>query len=134
MDELLKVYVPAVDSRIRATIRKGSGIVGTIEAPPGEGGRLVLDFEGNLYRAENIKTYADRVLHAAGRHTQRYPTVARISARLADVVCIGYWDEGHGRVVPVLDDGWKVLEEWLDMPNGIPAHELLARGSKWGRM
>lgn len=131
-EQQLRVYVPTLESKIRGTIVSGSGIVGTIEAPPGEGGRVVLDFEGNLYRASNIKTFADRVMIAAGRHVTRYPTVARIYARLSDVVCVGYWEEISGRVLPN-ENCEAYLPEWLGMRGGIPAHELMAHGSKWGR-
>ena len=65
--------MPKSDSDARPV--KGSGIVGS----PSEdvSGQFRIDFEGNLYGAENLKTYWDRLFHAAGRHVTGYPTVAR---------------------------------------------------------
>ena len=52
----------------------GSGIVGS-HSLTREG--LQVDFEGNLYGAENLKSYWERLYHSAGRHVTGYPTVAR---------------------------------------------------------
>ena len=68
---ILTVYVPA---RPALHIRDGSGIVGS---PGDEGGRVRIDYEGNIYGSPALRTYATRVFHAAGRHLTRYPTIAR---------------------------------------------------------
>lgn len=70
--EVIDVFIPAISDPLRAVIEPGSGIVGTTE-----GERTIIDYEGNLYGAQNIVTWADRVMIAAGRHSVRYPTVAR---------------------------------------------------------
>lgn len=70
--EAIDVFIPAPSDPLRAVIKPGSGIVGTTE-----GERTIIDYEGNLYGAQNIVTWADRVMIAAGRHSVRYPTVAR---------------------------------------------------------
>lgn len=69
----LTVLVPRPDSDAARTIDPGSGIV-TADA----GGATVdVYFEGNGYRAANIRTFEDKVLHAAGRLAKAYPTIAR---------------------------------------------------------
>lgn len=125
----VQVYLPLKGSYAFDTITRKSGVVGSIR-PTGD---IILDFEGNKYGATNIVTYADRVMQAAGRHVVRYPTVARMVVPIREVMAIGYWDESLGRVMIVNDSRYELLKEWLDMPDGIPAHELLARGAKWGR-
>ena len=81
----LRVYVPREGTAARAGIAEHSGAVGT----PIGGGRVVLDFEANMYGAANIKTYADAVHHAAGRHlwgprvTPRAPGPRRTRMRLS---------------------------------------------------
>lgn len=79
----LKVYVPISDTLL-TRIAPGSGVVGSPE-----GGRLRIDFEGNLYGAVNIKTYADRCYHAADRHRTRYPTVARMFVARSELAEVG---------------------------------------------
>jgi hypothetical protein len=83
----LRVYVPAGEL---PWLAPGSAIVGQ---PFGD--HVLADYEGNLYGAENIKTYADRALHAAGRHVWKghgYPTVARRFLSASDLVEIGVYD------------------------------------------
>lgn len=83
----LNVYVPR--SGHVTSIDPGSGIVGAVE----ESGRLTVDYEGNRNRASNIRTYADRVLHAHGRHTVRYPTIARQSVPVETMIWVGTFDD-----------------------------------------
>lgn len=71
------VFIPA-DMHLSApttaaTIDPASGIVGV---PFEEPGRLNLYYEGNRFRAKNIRTFADRCYHAASRLETRYPTIA----------------------------------------------------------
>ena len=108
MDNRLNVYVPAPASDLG--IVPGSGIVGTRQERTTHRCRLVLiDYEGNLYGAMNIRTLEDRLHHAAGRHIMRYPTVARRLARVSELVFVGdyYYDEK--RLLVVRPD---LLEEW----------------------
>ena len=69
----LWILVPTPQCKLRPT--DGSGIVGS----PSEdrSGLVRIDFEGNIYGAQSLKTYWDRLFHAAGRHVTGYPTVAR---------------------------------------------------------
>jgi hypothetical protein len=80
----LAIYVPnpAPPSRHRLAvshIAPRSGIVGATEPEPTTG-LIVIDYEGALYQPSNIRTWADKVLHAEDRHRQQYPTVARCAA------------------------------------------------------
>src|SRR5271166_213271 len=73
-DELareLLILIPKSDSSARPI--KGSGIVGS----PTQDGLIQVDYEGNLYHAENLRTFWERLFHAAGRHVTGYPKVAR---------------------------------------------------------
>lgn len=83
------LYVPAPESILRHTIRAGSGIVGTVQ----DDGRILIDYEGNLYGAENMKTYEERALHAFDRHVWKgrgYPTAARAFATRDDLIEVGF--------------------------------------------
>ena len=73
---ILNVYVPAEGSTDCADIPKGSAIVGVEPkgSPPYDG--IIIYFEGNLYKAENLKRFRERVIIAGGRLTAKYPTVA----------------------------------------------------------
>jgi hypothetical protein len=87
-------------------IVKGSAIVGQ----PAQGAeRVLVYYEGNLYGAENLKAYEERVQIAAGRLTQHYPTVARSSLRKEELICVGSFDtQAHLITVDEPD----LLEAW----------------------
>jgi hypothetical protein len=63
------------------------------------GEACVCHVEGNLYGAVNMVTWADRVLHAAGRAVTGYPTASVRAIRRADLVPVGEWDDERGVVV-----------------------------------
>jgi hypothetical protein len=100
------VYVPAGATSFGIAPR--SGIVGR---PDGE--RLLVDYEGNVYGAQNLRRYADRLLQAHGRQQARYPTVARIWVERAAMRRVGSLDVAEGRVV--LDDAQaeQAVAAWL---------------------
>lgn len=105
----LNVYVPSPDSPLRHTIRAGAGIVGT----PQRNGRILIDFEGNLYDAVNMREYEQRVFHAHDRHTWRgvgYPTVARAWVDFDDVIEIGSYSPTTQKVT-IFDQ--PALDAWL---------------------
>lgn len=79
-DEEAFVYIPHPDAA--TPIRPGSSIVGV----PTENG-VVLYYEGNLYGAENLVSYTDRIRHAAGRLFARYPTVAKMFVTAERLKC-----------------------------------------------
>jgi hypothetical protein len=81
---------------------------------PADDRRLILDFEGNRYRASNIVTFADRCVHAAGRHKQHYPTVARIMVKAEEVVRVGSFDLEREEV-EVDVEHFKALCSWTGL-------------------
>lgn len=88
-----RLYVPAAGSP--TTIRPGSAIVGERR-----GDRIEVDYEGGG-RSSNVVTFEDFVTHAAGRRSQRYPTVARGSFPADALIEVG----------EVRYDG--LLREWI---------------------
>lgn len=110
--EPVRVYVPKAGSRAEDAIDDRSAIVGTPASDWLEHGGpediVVLDFEGARYSQFNMRTFADRCLHAAGRHVQHYPTVARLLVDEGEVTAIGSFD---GRAVMV--DDHEALAAWL---------------------
>lgn len=53
--------------------------------------RLVIDYEGAIYRQFNIVTWVDKLHHAAGRHLEHYPTMARQLVDAEDFKRVGFW-------------------------------------------
>lgn len=105
----IAVYVPVGQA---LTIREGSGIVGTLQ----ENGRVMIDYEGNLYGAVNIVTFADRVHHAWGRHSVHYPTVARALVPTDAVARVGWYDPEAGVVDLDGPEDEAALSAWLGHP------------------
>jgi hypothetical protein len=110
----LAVFVPLAGTL--PNIKRGSGIVGS-DAPPQHGYQMTeIDFEGNLYGADNIRTYADRVMHAADRHETKYPTVARMTVPDDTLVYVGDFDGKRVNFDPV---NFLALAEWLDAEGSL---------------
>lgn len=103
-----RVYVPAPDHPAVADIAPGSGVVGRAQ-----GAMVLADFEGNLHGADNIRTLADRLHHAAGRAATRYPTVARRLVPAEALLAVGWYDEQSGRLVPDDAEAEAHLAGWL---------------------
>jgi hypothetical protein len=79
------VYVPTEQAQRRLGLAPGSAVVGVARS-----GGFHIHFEGNLYGAENLKTWEERVVCAAGRLFRRYPTVAQAYLTdLAGLVAVG---------------------------------------------
>lgn len=57
-------------------IKAGSAIVTTGGDTEGDEGGIRLYYEGNIYGAENLRDYKERILVAAGRAMTAYPTTA----------------------------------------------------------
>ena len=122
------VFVPAPDASGLTGIRRGSGIVGQLPNPWApvqlqealEGGPRVttrvprpyvrIDYEGDLYNASNVVTFADRVRRAYGRQVENYPTVARMVVLQDDLWPVGWFDPAAGLVHCTDPDR---LAEWL---------------------
>jgi hypothetical protein len=102
----LPVYIPKLAAL--ATIQPGAGIVGgqRVAYP----GKLLIDYEDNRAGADNIRTYADRLAHAADRHLTGYPTSNRLLADPDDLLQVGTFDT-HTGMVEVSNS--EALEAWL---------------------
>jgi hypothetical protein len=118
------VYVPVEGSSAARTIDRGSGIVGRVH-----GHHVQLDYEGNRYGAANLKTFADRVRQAWGRQSESYPTVARMTVPLLQVVKVGEFHPDTGRVALVNEHLNDRLLRWLGLEGEtsleIPMEQLL---------
>lgn len=77
-----------------------------------EEGRVTVYYEGNLLGAENLKQFAERLNCAAGRCSERYPTVAMASLDLSDLVDVGRFDLATGQLLNLDDPA--ALIAWLD--------------------
>ena len=66
-----------------------------------------------------MRTYADRVSHAADRHTWQggrgYPTVARMTVPARDLLFVGHFDGDDGIVQPHDAEGRVALARWLEL-------------------
>ncbi|HXX36524.1 MAG TPA: hypothetical protein VEP50_00010 [bacterium] len=85
----LAVYVPIPNSYLMLEIPGKSEIVGTCDFEDPRG--VIIDYEGNLSHAANIRTYADRVRAAATRHQQHCPTTARRWVWATEPIQVGWW-------------------------------------------
>lgn len=119
------VYVPAGGSAATDGIASQSAIVGR---PEPEGDHVKIYFEGALYRPENMKTLADRALHAAGRLEQDYPTVAKRFVPREALIAVGIFDPGQGRILLTGPHSEREVARWLQADELDPAE--LERGGR----
>lgn len=97
------VYVPAPGSSVERTVIDGAAIVGSPE-----GDRIMIDYEGNAY--QQFGTFAEMLMHAAGRHAERYPTTARMWVEPEQLVRVGTYD--YDRKDLDVDDPDALLAAW----------------------
>ena len=99
----IDILVLRPGSSLARMILPASAIVGSVAGD----GRYVIDFEGNLTGMDNMRTYAQRLLHAAGRHSTRYPTIARESLSFDEAIrqtaVVGHYDATRFVVQRVTD-------------------------------
>ena len=120
MDKTFDVFVPASTNNVGERgvlfgIAPGSGIVGRRALLRGHSEGLVLDYEGGIYQQSNIVTWADKVMHAAGRASTNYPTIARSWVKFEDVLHVGAYTLGAD-TVEVATLALKVLVcKWLGL-------------------
>ena len=122
----LPVVIPRVGCL--PDICRGSGIVAQPWAA--DPAKLMLDYEGNIYGAVNIKNFADRVDHAYGRQITEYPTTARCWVDKDQVIEIGVWDPEKGEVI--LHPGEEIrglVCTWLEV---LTVSEVDLRSSRVG--
>lgn len=104
---ILNILVPKRGTTVLFSIRRGSGIVGSKE----DDGLLRVDYEGNIYGMQGMHTYEERVFHAADRHAQRYPTVARLHAPEEAFYIVGTIDTDTWHIT--LDPTMKnIINDW----------------------
>lgn len=109
------VFVPLTgialtDGEALAGIVPGSAIVG-IEGRLGSLDiDITIDFEGNVYVAQNLLLFSERVATAVGRAQQNYPTTSRRTIPRSLLTPVGVWR--HNRVFLTKDGG--LLVKWLD--------------------
>ena len=124
-DRHLAVYVPSRTNPFSVAARglvPGSAIVGRLPLSGDAPGWLIVYYEGNRHRAENIVTFADRAYHAADRLVQDYPTTAWALVPAVALVTVGSFDL-RTRTVSLSDEA--ALAAWLDFDDGrVPPHEL----------
>lgn len=82
----LGIYLPKYMAA--SSIEQGSAIVS--EAP--EDKYLNLYFEGNLFGAENLKLFSEKLYHASSRLVHKYPTVARMVVHEQNYLKVGEFD------------------------------------------
>lgn len=122
LTENVEVYVPAAGREDALGIAPASGIVGRVQ----DDGRVLIYSEGNLHGAENIRTYADRLAHAASRMAVAYPTTSTRLVSAGDVVRVGSFDPEWGRVR--LDDE-VALARWLGTDEVADAERHTSEGT-----
>ncbi len=74
---------------------------------------ITVDFESNRGDYSNVQTFRERLLHAAGRHVERYPTQARLSVSRAALTNVGFADYEDGRLVTFRITDRGALAEWI---------------------
>ena len=106
------VYVPAPGSQLEKYLAPKSAVVGRQH-----GDLLHVYYEGNIYGAENLKDWHERVRCAAGRLFCRYPTVAQQAVRDASsVIAVGVVRGAHPRAsyeIDIFDGQQAVIDTWL---------------------
>lgn len=116
------VFVPKPASRIESVVDPESAVVGFEDEWFDGHSNIDVHYEGNRYGAVNMKTFADRVHHAASRMRERYPTTAKSMVPKSDLILVGYWQDDH--VVPGKTSDLADIGLWLALPSNDLAHEL----------
>jgi len=108
-----------------ATIAAGSAIVGTgRDQDPGVlPGSIIVYYEGNLYGAANMVTFADRAMHAYWRMRDRYPTAAMMAVPVSQLQLVAHLLPEHGRVEVISGATLYRLARWLDLEEDATRRE-----------
>lgn len=107
MSTTYRIYIPAAGAL--SYIQGASAIVGS----PRPDGLVEIDYEGNLFKADHLDRYEERLLHALGRHRVRYPTVARSVAPAEELQEVGHFVEyAPDQYDGVISDP-EALQRWL---------------------
>ncbi len=108
----LAVHVPKIGSKAAGVIAPRSAIVSDPTAN-NERGALCY-FEGNLFGAENMKVFHDRLSVAASRLEQDYPSKAVARFALSDLVPVALYDTAVRAITTVYNG--EMLANWADEP------------------
>lgn len=111
----LGIYVPKPDSTLASMHPHGTGFVGAQRAE----GHLLLHYE-EPSNAVNVKTWEDRLNHAAGRLDTRYPTSKMCGADPSTVDLVGFvtYCEGVGWYIGMLTNE-ELVEAWAPGPHHV---------------
>src|SRR5690554_3034747 len=85
----LNILIPLAGSFAAKVIAPKSAIVAD---PSVSGDRLICHYEGNLYGAENLQTFYDRLCSASGRLAASYPTAAMGEFEADDFMLVAEFD------------------------------------------
>ncbi|BCB22300.1 hypothetical protein [Bosea sp. ANAM02] len=108
---MIGIYVPRPGSPAETMIRPHSAVVATIE----DGADMAsCFFEGNVHGAQNLRSFHDRLVVAAGRLTCDYPTTARALVPVGDLIKVASYDPRFLAVRDVTDG--KRLSDWAGEP------------------
>ena len=66
-------------------------------------------FEGNLFDAENLNPWVEKVRHAYGRMAVNYPTIAKAHVRASDLIEVGTTNGASVNITNMV-----LLEEYLE--------------------
>lgn len=87
--------------------------------------QLIVHLESNRYGAENMRQFAQRCVHAAGRAATHYPTIAKVCVPAEALVRVAGFDLGACSITEITDAAQ--LQAWIgDEP--LPVVGQRARG------
>lgn len=112
------VYLPASGHPATEEIHPGSAIVGRPE-PGADAVRIY--YEGALYGQVNMRTLADRAVHACGRLQQDYPTVAAKVVPREALTVVGTFDPREGKIMLTGRQSERAVADWLGVSVLDPA-------------
>ena len=110
------LYVPA-DHEAVAHIARGSAFVGT----PEPDNRVRIQYEGAVFGQVNMRTLADRALHAYGRLIARYPTSSLAVVPAGALIEVGTYDPDSQTIEPLDPEAEQRIATWLDQDQLDPA-------------
>jgi hypothetical protein len=119
------LYVPTDGHPATTGIARGSAIVG--EPKPGTE-EVAIYFEGAIFGQENMRSLADRAVHAAGRMVERYATTAMWVVPLHALIAVGTFGFHRGRITLTGPYSERVVAEWLGLGQLDPAELQPSRG------
>ena len=120
------VYLPYGGDPATADIARGSAIVGQ---PRFGSEEVTVYFEGAIYDHENVRTLADRATQAAGRMSERYPTVAKRVVPCANLTAVGTFDLGRRQIILTGPHSERAVAEWLGTVRLDPAELVPSSGA-----